>query len=83
MAINVADLVRIGQGREAEVFLQPDGTVVKLMRDPRSAGRVRAEFAALEALAATASLVPVPIRLVSIDCTLDTADVYRDELTPR
>jgi aminoglycoside phosphotransferase (APT) family kinase protein len=43
--------VLIAQGREAEVFLQPDGTVLKLMRDPAWVDRVEHEAAALRAVA--------------------------------
>lgn len=41
---------RLGEGREAEVFLRPDGTVLKLMRDEADADRVRREAAACRAL---------------------------------
>jgi len=42
----------LAQGREAEVFLQADGTVLKLLRDPAHAWRVEAAAAALRSLGA-------------------------------
>jgi hypothetical protein len=42
----------LAQGREAEVFLQADGTVLKLLRDPAPAWRVAAKAAALRSLTA-------------------------------
>jgi aminoglycoside phosphotransferase (APT) family kinase protein len=46
----------LGQGREAEVFARPDGSVLKLLREPgQSADR---EIAALDAVANGDALVP-------------------------
>lgn len=49
----------LAQGREAEVFLQSDGTVLKLWRDPASEWRLECEAAALTALAEAG--VPAPL----------------------
>ena len=48
----------LAQGREAEVYLRPDGTVLKLWREPASAWRLDREVAALNALAGAAVAVP-------------------------
>lgn len=42
--------VRLGEGREAEVFLRPDGSVVKLLREPDWAFRADREAVALVTL---------------------------------
>jgi hypothetical protein len=46
----VGTKVLLGEGREAEVFLQADGSVLKLMRDADHASRVGREAAACSAL---------------------------------
>ena len=61
------DRVPLAVGREAEVFLQPDGTVLKLMRDPRDQWRVDREAAALEALSAGAPITPELVDVVTVD----------------
>ncbi len=57
----------LGEGPEAEVFLQPDGTVLKLMRDSASATRVQREAAALAALCADGIAAPQPFGAVKVD----------------
>lgn len=59
--------VRLAEGREAEVFLQPDGNVVKLMRSPDSRARVESEATAYAALAAAGQRVPAVHGIVTID----------------
>lgn len=51
-------LVRLAEGREAEVFLREDGNVVKVMRSASQAARVQREAAALQALAGNQHLAP-------------------------
>ena len=57
----------LAEGREAEVFLQPDGTVLKLLRDPAHAWRVEAEAAALRSLGADGYPVPVLVGTTVVD----------------
>jgi aminoglycoside phosphotransferase (APT) family kinase protein len=51
-------MTRLAQGREAEVFLRPDGTVLKLWRPTMPADRADREAAALTALAGQGVGVP-------------------------
>ena len=60
-------LVPLGEGREAEVFLRPDGCVLKLMRSADFADRVQREAAALEALAEADHLAPAFRDIVEVD----------------
>ncbi|HKY67020.1 MAG TPA: aminoglycoside phosphotransferase family protein, partial [Acidimicrobiales bacterium] len=57
----------LAEGREAEVFLQPDGTVLKLLRDPGAGDRVAREAAALTALAAGDYPAPTLVRTTTVD----------------
>ena len=57
----------LAEGREAEVFLQADGTVLKLMRDPAHAWRVEAEAAALRTLGADGYPVPALVGTTTVD----------------
>jgi thiamine kinase len=57
----------LAQGREAEVYLQADGTVLKLWRDPADAWRLDREVAALNALAGTTVAVPAVLGTVVKD----------------
>jgi thiamine kinase len=57
----------LAEGREAEVFLQADGTVLKLLRDPAHAWRVDAEAAALRALDADGYPVPAFVSTTTVD----------------
>ena len=56
----------LAEGREAEVYLQPDGTVLKLWRDPGSGERARRESAALSTLRGSACRVPAPLGIVEV-----------------
>jgi aminoglycoside phosphotransferase (APT) family kinase protein len=55
----------LGQGREAEVFALPDGTVLKLLRTP--AQSTDREIAALAAVAADDGLVPKVLGQTTVD----------------
>lgn len=57
----------LGEGREAEVFLQADGTVLKLMRDPGHGERVRREASACSALHQRAGVAPQVLDTVTVD----------------
>lgn len=57
----------LASGREAEVFLREDGTILKLMRDAAGTGRVQREAAALAALAAQGHRCPAPRGIVTVD----------------
>jgi Ser/Thr protein kinase RdoA (MazF antagonist) len=56
----------LAAGREAEVYLRPDGTVLKLWRDPGSGDRARRESAALTTLQGSACRVPAPRGTVEV-----------------
>jgi aminoglycoside phosphotransferase (APT) family kinase protein len=60
-------LVPLGAGREAEVFLRPDGSVLKLMRSPDHHLRVEREAAALRTLAGPRHLAPRLREVVTVD----------------
>src|SRR5207244_2376431 len=60
-------LVPLGAGREAEVFLRPDGSVLKLMRSPDHQLRVEREAAALQTLAGPRHLAPRLREVVTVD----------------
>lgn len=57
----------LAQGREAEVFLEADGAVLKLQRDPAYGDRVQREAAALDALQRQGHLAPRVLRTVTVD----------------
>src|SRR5438105_3357006 len=59
-------LTPLAAGREAEVFLRPDGSVLKLMRSPEYQSRVEREAAALETLAGGGRLAPRLVDVVTI-----------------
>ncbi len=61
------DRVPLAEGREAEVFLLPDGTVLKLLRDPGAELRTRAEAEACRALRDAGQAAPRIHRLVTLD----------------
>lgn len=65
--MTAAELVLLAQGREAEVFLQSDGSVLKLMREPAYGSRVDREAAALRALNNYGYPAPALLGLVTID----------------
>lgn len=60
-------LQRLAEGREAEVFLRPDGRVLKLWREASYAPRAEREAAALEALRAAGLPAPQVHEAVTID----------------
>jgi aminoglycoside phosphotransferase (APT) family kinase protein len=60
-------LTLIAQGREAEIFLRPDGRVLKLMRRPEWSHRVEREATALHALHADGLAAPEAFGIVSVD----------------
>jgi aminoglycoside phosphotransferase (APT) family kinase protein len=60
------ELTPLAAGREAEVFLRPDGAVLKLMRSPEYEDRAEREAAALETLAG-GHLAPRLVDVVWID----------------
>jgi hypothetical protein len=61
------ELVRLAEGREAEVFLRPDGSVLKLMRDPAFEPRVHTEAAVLELLDDQEHLAPRCFGVVTLE----------------
>ena len=61
------DRMLLAQGREAEVYLQSDGTVLKLWREPAYAWRLDREVAALNALASSAVHAPPVLGTVVVD----------------
>ena len=61
------DLKLLAQGREAEVYLQPDGTVLKLWRESAWAWRLDREVAALNALTGGAVAAPFVVGSVVVD----------------
>jgi aminoglycoside phosphotransferase (APT) family kinase protein len=60
-------LVLLAAGREADVFVRPDGLLVKLMRSPDFATRVDREAAALTTLAGMGHLAPRLEAAVNLD----------------
>ena len=58
---------RLGEGREAEVYLQADGTVLKLMRDAAHGERVCREASACSTLCRSAGVAPRVIETVTIE----------------
>lgn len=60
-------LTLLAQGREAEIFLRPDGNVLKLMRQPEWANRTEREAAALEALHGDGLAAPEAHGTVTVD----------------
>jgi aminoglycoside phosphotransferase (APT) family kinase protein len=57
----------LAEGREAEVFLRPDGTVLKLLRDPAWASRAEREAAALRTLRDHGHAAPAVVDVVTVD----------------
>jgi thiamine kinase len=57
----------LAEGRQAEVFLRPDGAVVKLMRDPGDHLWIEREAAALHAVAAEGHAVPEVVAVLEVD----------------
>lgn len=63
----MSDRVLLAEGREAEVFVQPDGSILKLMREPSYAPRVQREAAALRVLRSNGHDAPVVLDIVTVD----------------
>jgi aminoglycoside phosphotransferase (APT) family kinase protein len=63
----MGERIPLAQGREAEVFLEPNGTVLKLMRDPSHQWRVDREAAALAALAVDGIAAPEVLGVIAVD----------------
>jgi aminoglycoside phosphotransferase (APT) family kinase protein len=63
----LTDWALVGQGREAEVFLRPDGKVVKVVRDPSFAPRLDREIAAIGALRGGGVAAPETHGIVDVD----------------
>jgi len=63
----MADRPLLAQGREAEVFAEGDGTVLKLWREPGHGWRAQREAAALTALGEYAHQAPRLIGSVTVD----------------
>jgi aminoglycoside phosphotransferase (APT) family kinase protein len=63
----VAERQLLAAGREADVFVHGDDTVLKLWRDPGHASRARTEAAALRTLDAAGHLAPRPVDVVTVD----------------
>ena len=61
------NLVWFAEGRTADVFLRPDGSVLKLMRDPDAMPLIEHEAAALETVRQAGHLAPAVIEIVRID----------------
>lgn len=59
--------ILLAQGREAEVFLQADGTVLKLMRNPEYEALVRREATALEVVRVSGQGGPTVHGIVTVD----------------
>src|SRR5690606_20046213 len=57
----------LAQGRQAEVYLRPDGTVVKLMRDAGDRAWIDREAVALRAVQAAGHVVPEARDVVTAD----------------
>src|SRR5580692_3785077 len=61
------ELVLLAEGREAEVFLRGDGSVLKLLRDSTYEARAEREAAALRALNAVGYSVPALLDVVNVN----------------
>jgi aminoglycoside phosphotransferase (APT) family kinase protein len=62
-----AGLIRLGGGREAEVFAWEDGRVLRLARDPGRAAEVEREALALASAHAAGAPVPAVYGLVTVE----------------
>lgn len=63
----MVDRKLLAQGREAEVYLQSNGTVLKLWREPDYAWRLDREVAALKTLAGSAIAAPSVLGTLVLD----------------
>jgi hypothetical protein len=67
LLISMPDLVSLVQGREAEVFLRSDDSVLKLLRESTDAARAEHEAAALRSLNADGYSAPKFLDLVAVN----------------
>lgn len=67
MTVATSDLVRIAEGREAEIFAWEEGRVLRLFRTARSEQVLDRETAAMRAVRAVVPLVPEVYDIVEID----------------
>jgi tRNA A-37 threonylcarbamoyl transferase component Bud32 len=67
MLISMPDLMLLAQGREAEVFLRSDGSVLKLLRESTYGPRAEREAAALRSLNADGYSAPKLLELVTVN----------------
>lgn len=63
----MVELVKLGEGREAEIFAWDESHVVRVMRDPSLKERVLTEAAALTAAKQAGCPVPEPGEVVEVD----------------
>lgn len=59
--------VLLAEGREAEVYLRPEGTVLKLWREPGASDRAEREAAVCRLLAGAGRLAPAVHQLTTVD----------------
>lgn len=67
MAAQIDRLRRVAEGREAEIFAWEEGRVLRLFRDPRPAGSLESEAAAMRAARSVVPLVPDVFDIVEVD----------------
>jgi aminoglycoside phosphotransferase (APT) family kinase protein len=67
MNSTVADLRKLGEGREAEIFAWEEGSVLRLLRPALASQSVEREAAAMNAAASCGADVPRVIEVVSVD----------------
>ena len=67
MLISMPDLMLLAEGREAEVFLRSDGSVLKLLRESTYGPRAEREAAALRILNADGYSAPKLLELVTVN----------------
>ena len=60
-------LVKIAEGREAEIFAWQDGSVLRLLRNPNAQRQVDWEAAAMRAAADAGVRVPAVRELTTVD----------------
>jgi aminoglycoside phosphotransferase (APT) family kinase protein len=63
----MADLKKIAEGREAEIFAWQDGTVLRLLRWPDAMPQLLGEAAAMRAAAGAGVRVPAPSEVTTVD----------------
>ena len=60
-----AELRKIAEGREAEMFAWGDGTILRLLRDPGADRRNQMQAAAMRAAAASGLRVPAVVEVTT------------------